>query len=165
MLDISRYRSGQVVRARASLKVEKTAPPGRLTEGELVRIMEDVNRFVEVGQADRSAPQAQAAEDGKAGIGTARTRSEIIRKLFEYGFLERVEDRQRGVYLLRPTQKALDLHAKIKQHEATRVLISPEMTAQWEAKLAGIEAGEVLPEAFLSDIAKFVERMVLEIGA
>ena len=76
-IDVSSFSPGQAVRGSASLKEGMAVPPKPFVEGDLVAIMDDIGRFAQIGKEDMAVLRGRN-DSGKAGIGTARTRGEII---------------------------------------------------------------------------------------
>lgn len=163
MLDVSEFRPGQAIRGRATVKDGMTTPPRAFVEGDLVLIMDDIGRYAEIGREDMAILRAKNnSGSGKAGIGTARTRGEIIKKLFESGFLEKAGGKKRGGGVINPTEKGIALYSKLNDCGIAKVLISPEMTARWEEGLEKIEDGSVTVEQFTSKLEQFVGQMVAD---
>ena len=116
---------GQAVTCTAAEALAKrTKPPGRYSEGTLLRAMETAGKLVEDDEA------AEAMKD--AGIGTPATRAATIERLVDAEYIER-EGRS-----LRATEKGVGLITMLGDH----VLTSPELTGRWEQRLNRIERGE-----------------------
>lgn len=166
MLDVSAYKVGQTIRGKASVRDGMTTPPRPFVEGDLVDIMDDIGRYAEIGKDDMAVLRNRnQSGSGKAGIGTARTRGEIIKKLFEAGFLEKAKGKKKGGGVISPTDKGISLYSKLSRCGIAQTLISPEMTAAWERGLEKIEAGEITVEQFMTKLEQFVERMVVDMTA
>ncbi|MFA6835766.1 MAG: DNA topoisomerase, partial [Fibrobacteraceae bacterium] len=127
---------------------ETTNPPPRYTESTLLSMMENAGKLVEDDEF------ADAMKD--RGMGTPATRAAIIEKLISDKYM--VRDGKELV----PTSKAFDLiHvAKAMQIED---LTSPELTGEWEYKLAQIEKGKETRAEFMNGIEKLTTRMVKNI--
>ncbi len=106
---------------------KQTKPPGRYSEGTLLRAMETAGKLVDDDEA------AEAMKD--AGLGTPATRAATIERLIDAGYIER-EGRQ-----LRATEKGVGLIQMLGDHLLTR----PELTGRWEQRLNRIERGEAAP--------------------
>ena len=128
----------------AELKQGFTKPPPRYTEGTLVAAMEDAGRFVADKELARSIAQG--------GLGTPATRAEIIEKLLDNWYIER-----RGKEL-HPTSRGLELLELVPEP-----LRSPELTARWESRLAGIAAGREDAGRFRQDIRDNARELVTQI--
>lgn len=122
-----------------------TPPRGHFTDGTLVKAMETAGRFVD----DEEAREAMRG----SGLGTAATRTGVIKKLLADGYLIR-HGRE-----LRSTPKAQALK-KVLERLRLEVLISPGLTGTWEALLADIEAGTGDTTAFKADIRALTKQLV-----
>lgn len=120
---------------------KKTKPPAAYTEATLLQSMETAGKFVE------NEELRDAMKDG--GLGTPATRAEIIEKLIK------VEYMQRNKKKLEPTQKGIKLISLVEKE-----IKSPELTGNWEKRLADISKGIDNNESFMSDISKFVCEIV-----
>lgn len=156
-LDPSRYKAGQKITGVASITEGSTRKPRPFEEGDLVNIMDDIGRYAEIGREDMAVLMAKSRDtggSGKAGIGTARTRGEIIKKAFESGFLEKYKDKKKT--FIRPTEKAVSTYDLLISRPAAKVLVSPETTAKWEVGLKKIENGSFSPEKFIAMVKDMV---------
>lgn len=84
-----------------------------------------------------------------SGLGTPATRAEIIEKLVHTSYIER-----QGKELV-PTSKGMQLI-----NLAPEALRSPELTAQWEQRLADIAKGKAKKNEFIADIRQDASRLV-----
>ena len=105
-----------------------------------------------------SAMQAAGADSmpegvERQGIGTPATRAATIEKLVQKGFLERKGNKKTKVLL--PTDKGKALITVMPEE-----IQSPEMTADWEAKLLQIERSEMEPETFMNEIKEMISSLV-----
>ncbi len=87
----------------------------------------------------------------KLKLGTPATRAAIIERLAEVGFIIRQKKS------LQPTPKGIEL-----VRLAPDDLRSPELTAEWEKKLAKVEKGLMEQTAFMSEIRDFTIRITME---
>ncbi len=122
-----------------------TQPPARYTEATLLSAMEGAGKMVE-DDALRSAMQDK-------GIGTPATRAAIIEGLILQKYLIR-EGRE-----LRPTAKGIELLALLKGLKIEE-LSEPELTGEWESRLAQIEKGSLSREEFMAGIRDMTEKIV-----
>jgi DNA topoisomerase-3 len=90
-----------------------------------------------------------------SGIGTPATRAAIIERLLQVGYIER-DGRALVV-----TEKGLNVIRLLGEHAIT----SPDLTGDWEHRLARVETGADSRKAFMGDIVKFAEAMVQELDA
>jgi len=165
MLDVSKYQVGAAVHGRAFVREGKTTPPRPFVEGDLILIMDDIGRYADIGKEDAAIlREKNKAGSGKAGIGTARTRGEIIKKLFEDGFFTKQGNKKKAPIVM-PTDKAITLYEKLSQCGMAKVLTSPEMTAKWELGLAKIERGEISPAQFMDQLYKFIAQLASDMTA
>ena len=126
----------------AEALAKRTKPPGRYSEGTLLRAMETAGKLVEDDEA------AEAMKD--AGIGTPATRAATIERLVDAEYIER-EGRS-----LRATEKGVGLIKMLGDHLLTR----PELTGRWEQRLNRIERGEEQAEDFRHEIDDFTREVV-----
>ena len=125
----------------AELKEGQTSPPKHFTEDTLLHAMETAS--------------VDGMPEGveRQGIGTPATRAATIEKLVQKGFLERKGNKKTKVLL--PTDKGKALITVMPEE-----IQSPEMTADWEAKLLQIERSEMEPETFMNEIKEMISSLV-----
>src|SRR5205085_2630449 len=126
---------------------KETKPPRRYTEGALLAAMETAGKLVDEEEL------REAMKD--SGIGTPATRAAIIERLIQVGYIER------DARALIVTEKGLNVVRLLGEHALT----SPDMTGEWEHRLARIEAGDDSREAFMGDIVKFTQDTVSELDS
>jgi DNA topoisomerase-3 len=126
-------------------QAKETKPPARYTDASLLRDMETAGKLVD----DEELREAMK----ESGIGTPATRAQIIETLISRQYVER------DGRALVATEKGLNVVRLLGEHKLT----SPELTGDWEHKLAQIEAGEVARKDFMKGIAKFTEETVAEL--
>jgi DNA topoisomerase-3 len=131
-------------RAVESLRKE-TQPPRRFSEASLLAAMETAGKEIE------DAEVREAMKD--SGIGTPATRASIIERLIAVGYIER------DGRALHATEKGVQVIRLLGEHALT----SPQLTGDWERRLALIEKGEDSRPAFMRDIAKFIGATVDEL--
>ncbi|MCM5571313.1 DNA topoisomerase III [Burkholderiaceae bacterium FT117] len=122
-----------------------TRPPARYNEGTLLSAMEGAGKLVE----DDELREAMAEK----GLGTPATRAAIIEGLIAENYL--VRD---GKDLI-PTPKAFQLLTLLRGLQVSE-LTAPELTGEWEYKLAQMERGRLSREVFMREIAEMTERIV-----
>ncbi len=129
--------------AGAALKLTtgETKPPERFTEGALLQAMENPARYMEQDDKHLTKTIHKAG-----GIGTVATRADIIEKLFNSQLMEL---RGKYIYTTSKGRQLLDL--------VPEELRSPALTAEWEDKLARIEAGK-LTKSVLSATSKRIQK-------
>lgn len=125
-----------------STVAKKTKPPSRHTEASLLSAMENAGKLVE--------DEELRAAMRDSGLGTPATRAAIIETLLKRVFVVR-----EGKSLI-PTAMGIGLIEALP----VQGLASPELTGQWEARLARIARGQEQRAAFMSDIAAYVKEVV-----
>jgi DNA topoisomerase-3 len=122
-----------------------TRPPARYTEATLLSAMEGAGKLME----DDDLRLAMAGK----GLGTPATRSAIIEGLIDQRYI--VRDGKD----LRPTRKAFDLMTLLKGLDIED-LTAPELTGEWEHKLALMERGKLKRDLFMKEIARMTKMIV-----
>ncbi len=146
--EIPPLEQGQAVRCvEAEVEAKETKPPPRYTEATLLSAMETAGRLVEDEEL------REAMKD--SGLGTPATRAEIIEGLIRREYVERVGRD------LQPTPKGLQVITMLEEHKIT----SPELTGDWEHRLAEIEHGKADRRQFMADVAGFTDEIVKQIAA
>jgi DNA topoisomerase-3 len=139
-------KPGEMVRTESvEPKGLKTRPPARYSEATLLGAMEGAGKFVEDDEL-REAMQEK-------GLGTPATRAAIIEGLINEKYMFR-EGRE-----LIPTAKAFQLMTLLRGL-GVEELSRPELTGDWEYKLAQMEHGGLSREAFMREIAEMTRRIV-----
>src|SRR6202035_5638597 len=124
---------------------KETKPPRRYSDASLLGAMETAGKLVDDEEL------REAMKD--SGIGTPATRSAIIERLIQVGYVER------DARALVATEKGLNVIRLLNENALT----SPTMTGSWEHRLGKIERGEDSRKDFMSDIAGFAEETVKEL--
>jgi DNA topoisomerase-3 len=136
---------GQQLAGRYESAAKQTTPPPRYTEATLLAAMEAAGKSID--------DEALRAAMKDVGLGTPATRAAIIETLLRRNYIAR--DKKDLV----PTAMGIalvDFLADIK----VASLASPELTGNWEARLARIARGEDSRAAFMTDIARYIEEIV-----
>jgi DNA topoisomerase-3 len=120
----------------------KTRPPRPFTDADLLGAMETAGKTIDDDEL-RAAMR-------DAGLGTPATRAATIEKLIATGLVERRKK------TLACTPDGTSLIESIE----VDLLKSPELTGQWEAKLARMSRGEYTREAFMDEIRAFARDLV-----
>jgi len=127
---------------KVDLKSLKTQPPKPYTQGELVKTMKSVAKFV-------TDPRLKQKLKETAGIGTEATRASIINGLLGRG------------YLLKKSRAVRASGAAFTLIDAVPAAIAdPGTTALWEQALDMIETGQMTLESFISRQASWVRQLV-----
>ncbi len=135
----------QVLAESVELIENRTRPPARYTEATLLSAMENAGKMV----GDEEFAEAMAGK----GLGTPATRSSIIEGLLAETYMLR-EGRE-----LVPTAKAFQLMTLLRGL-GVEELTKPELTGEWEHKLAQMERGQMQRDAFMHEIAAMTEAIV-----
>lgn len=122
-----------------------TKPPARYSEATLLSAMEGAGKLID-------DEELREAMSGK-GLGTPATRAAIIEGLLFEKYLLR-EGRE-----LIPTAKAFQLMTLLRGLGVDE-LTSPELTGEWENKLAQMERGKITREEFMREIAQMTQIIV-----
>ncbi len=122
-----------------------TKPPARYSEATLLSAMESAGKLVD----DEELRDAMAGK----GLGTPATRAAIIEGLLNEKYLIR-EGRE-----LIPTAKAFQLMTLLRGLGVAE-LTAPELTGEWEFKLAQMERGGISREEFMREIAQMTQTIV-----
>ncbi len=121
---------------------KETKKPSQFTEASLLGAMETAGKLIE-------DEELRAKMKGMS-LGTPATRASIIETLISRQYIER-----KGKKLI-PTDKGIRLIELIPVPE----LKQPELTAQWEKRLADIEKGLDTRPEFMNDIKQFTSLIV-----
>ncbi|WP_304309348.1 DNA topoisomerase III [Pseudacidovorax intermedius] len=135
----------QVNTESAEVKALKTRPPARYSEATLLGAMEGAGKLVDDDEL-REAMQEK-------GLGTPATRAAIIEGLLNEKYMLR-EGRE-----LIPTAKAFQLTTLLRGL-GVEELSKPELTGEWEYKLAQMEQGHLSRDEFMREIARMTEHIV-----
>jgi DNA topoisomerase-3 len=123
----------------------QTRPPPRYNEGTLLTAMEGAGKLID----DDELREAMAHK----GLGTPATRAQVIEGLISEKYLLR-EGRE-----LVPTAKSFQLMTLLHGLGVSE-LTQPELTGEWEHKLARMERGGLERTAFMDEIARMTEAIV-----
>jgi len=135
----------QVSTEDVQVKANETRPPARYSEATLLSAMEGAGKMVD-------DDELRAAMAGR-GLGTPATRAQIIENLIGEQYVHR-EGRE-----LIPTAKAFSLMTLLNGLGVPE-LTHPELTGDWEWKLARMEKGELSREEFMREIAAMTQHIV-----
>ncbi|MBG4668929.1 DNA topoisomerase III [Pseudomonas aeruginosa] len=133
--------------AGADIKALKTMPPKPYTQGELVKAMKGVARFV-------AAPRLKQKLKDTTGIGTEATRANIISGLIARGYIVK---KGRSI---RASDAALTLIDAVPA-----AIADPGTTAVWEQTLDMIEAGQLTLDVFIGKQAAWISQLIAQYGS
>jgi DNA topoisomerase III len=146
--EIPALQEGQTVRCiAAEIEDKMTRPPPRYTEATLLSAMETAGKLIDDEEL------REAMKD--SGLGTPATRAETIEVLIRREYIERVGKD------LQATPKGIQVITMLEENKLT----SPELTGDWEHKLAEIEGGNGDRTKFMKGIADFTKETVDQIAA
>ena len=132
--------------AEVEIKALKTMPPKPYTQGELVKSMKGVARFV-------TDPRLKQKLKDTTGIGTEATRANIISVLIARG------------YIVKKGRSIRASDASFTLIDAVPAAIAdPGTTAVWEQALDMIEAGQLTLDVFLSKQAAWISQLIAQYG-
>ncbi|WP_038201453.1 MULTISPECIES: DNA topoisomerase III [Comamonadaceae] len=133
--------------AEAEIKALKTIPPKPYTQGELVKAMKGVARFV-------TDPRLKQKLKDTTGIGTEATRANIISGLIARG------------YLVKKGRSIRASDAACMLIDAVPAAIAdPGTTAAWEQALDMIEAGQLTLDVFIGKQAAWISQLIAQYGS
>ena len=133
--------------AEDEVKALKTMPPKPYTQGELVKSMKGIARFV-------TDPHLKQKLKDTTGIGTEATRANIISVLIARGYIVK---KGRSI---RASDAAFTLIDAVPA-----AIADPGTTAVWEQALDMIEAGQLTLDVFLSKQATWISQLIAQYGS
>ncbi|GMU72045.1 MAG: DNA topoisomerase III [Burkholderiales bacterium] len=137
----------KVATGKVDVQKQTTRAPPRYNEGTLLSAMEGAGKAIE----DEELREAMREK----GLGTPATRAQIIEGLIGERYVYR-EGKD-----LHPTAKAFSLMTLLHGLGVPE-LFSPELTAEWEFKLAQMEHGQLKRDAFMKEIVAMTKRIVAQ---
>jgi len=137
----------EVATTSVDVVAQTTRPPPRLNEATLLSAMEGAGKLIE----DDELREAMREK----GLGTPATRAQIIEGLITERYILR-EGRE-----LIPTPKAFSL-LTLLHGLGVPELFSPELTAEWEFKLAQMEHGALARTEFMREIVDMTKHIVAQ---
>jgi len=133
-----------------ALNGDVTRPPGRITEGRLLGMMERAGKELE----DEELSEAMKDK----GLGTPATRADIIENLISKGYIIRLREG------LKPLSKGIRLIDFLHRIDSAG-LTSAELTGEWEKHLYEVEHGAMARADFMKGISSFTVGVVDRIKA
>jgi DNA topoisomerase-3 len=137
----------QVATEKVEVAAQTTRPPARFTEATLLSAMEGAGKTID----DEELREAMREK----GLGTPATRAQIIEGLIAEKYILR-----EGKELV-PTAKAFQL-ITLLHGLGVPELYSPELTADWEFKLAQMERGRLARADFMREIVDMTKHIVAQ---
>ena len=140
--ELPELRKGDRVRVTGMrLRTDQTKAPAPHTEASLLAAMEHAGKIVPEDSLED--------KETEFGIGTPATRAATIEKIIEKEMAVR-----KGRALI-PTEYGIKLISILPE-----ILQSPEMTGEWEVKLARINRGDFSAARFMSEIKSLTEQII-----
>ena len=133
------------------VKEGETSPPKRYNSGSIILAMENAGQLIE--------DEELRAQIKGSGIGTSATRAEILKKLFNIGYLNLNQKTQ----IITPALKG-ELVCGIVRYSMP-AMMSPKLTASWEKGLTGVAEGEISESDYMVKLYDFVSKMVNQVKA
>jgi DNA topoisomerase-3 len=133
---------GERLAGTFATSAKKTKPPSRHTEATLLSAMENAGKLVD--------DEEMRAAMKDSGLGTPATRASIIETLLKRNFVTREAKN------LVPTPMGMALIDALP----IQSLASPELTGNWEARLARVARGQEARAVFMGDINRYVQDVV-----
>ena len=133
--------------AEVEIKALKTMPPKPYTQGELVKAMKGVARFV-------TDPRLKQKLKDTTGIGTEATRANIISGLIARGYIVK---KGRSI---RASDAAFTLIDAVPA-----AIADPGTTAVWEQALDMIEGGQLTLDVFIGKQAAWISQLIAQYGS
>ncbi len=128
------------------LEEKETKAPARFTDGSLIITMEKAGKYIE---------NEELREQLKiTGIGTSATRSGIIKKLADIGYIKVHHKTQ----IVTPTVKGEAIVEIVRL--TAKELLSPALTASWEKGLFMIENHETTDAVFEAKLTTYITKTI-----
>ncbi|SFB39499.1 DNA topoisomerase-3 [Cohnella sp. OV330] len=143
--DFSLRAEAPVQCVEAEAKEKETQPPKPYTEGTLLKAMESAGKQIEDEEL------RDAMKD--SGLGTPATRAATIERLKQVGY---VDMQGKRIVITQKGRSAIQLI----RGAGVELLASPEMTGQWERRLAEISRGQASADVFMANVQKFTRLIV-----
>lgn len=128
------------------LEQKETKPPSRFSDAALILTMEKAGKYIE---------NEELREQIKTcGIGTSATRSGIIKKLTDIGYIK-INSKTR---IVSPEPKGEAIVELVRL--SARELLNPILTASWEKGLFMIQNKEITEEVFEEKLNSYITRTI-----
>lgn len=125
-----------------TIKEGETSPPKRYNSGSMILAMENAGQLIE--------DEELRAQIKGSGIGTSATRAEILKKLFNIGYLSLNKKTQ----IITPTLLGEMIFDVVEN--SIRALLNPELTASWEKGLTLVANGEITADEYMVKLDRFI---------
>lgn len=141
------YPGETTTNEHSDIYVGETSPKKRYNDATIIAAMETAGRTI---TSDEEL--AQILKDC-AGLGTAATRGEILKKLESNGYVERKGNKTKQFI---PTKIGMDLIEALGDRSITSAIL----TAEWQKKLTQVKRGELSYDDFEKDMIAYVSKEV-----
>lgn len=144
--DIKALKNGDLTTIKQiEVKKLQTKPRPRYTMTTLLKDLNSVAKYVKDERIKKLLLEKDKDKKGESGgIGTPATRSDMIEKLINQGYIEVSNDKKQNI---KSTPRGKELIKSVSP-----ILSQPDMTALWFEYQKAIEKGEVSKEAFLKSV-------------
>lgn len=142
---LKKLKKGQTVHVdKLEIKESETTPPKRYSSGTIILAMESAGRLIE---------DEELREQIKgSGIGTSATRSGILNKLQQIGYIALNTKTQ----ILTPTILGESIYDVV--NNSIPSLLRPELTASWEKGLGMIANGEIQTDEYMQKLESYIKK-------
>lgn len=144
---IDQIKKGTVVSlSGCEIKEGETSPPKRYNSGSMILAMENAGQLIE--------DEELRAQIKGSGIGTSATRAEILKKLFNIGYLNLNKKTQ----IITPALKGELVYGVV--FYSMPAMLSPRMTAGWEMGLTQVADGTIQADTYMDKLNDYIRSMV-----
>ena len=137
-------KSDPVTAKEYAVREGETSPPKRYNSGSMILTMENAGQFIE--------DEDLRAQIKGSGIGTSATRAEILKKLFNIGYMNLNKKTQ----IITPTLMGEMIYDVVDT--SMKSLLDPALTASWEKGLTGVAEGTITEAEYMDKLTGFVIR-------
>lgn len=133
-------------------KDKTTTPPKRLTQGDLIKEMENVSKYI-----DNKDLKEIMKHSG--GIGTQATRGSIISSLIKDGYIDtKTVKKSEALYISEKGKTYIDNLLGLD-------IINPELTAKWESQLQDVEQGKMNSVEFNKNMLRYINDIIIKFNS
>ncbi|WP_428775937.1 DNA topoisomerase [Vibrio sp.] len=151
-LDSELLSEGQTIQhSMVEAKALETKPPASYSITTLLRDLKSTAKYISDPKIKQWMLEKDKGKDEQGGIGTAATRSDILKGLFDTKSLQVTNKK------ITPTEKGYMLYDLLPS------ISSPETTAIWSHYFKQINSLDMTPEQFWSEIDRFIESEVARV--
>ena len=142
-------KGNKITLNKSSIKEGETTPPKRYNSGSIILAMENAGQLIE--------DEELRAQIKGSGIGTSATRAEILKKLFNIGYLKLNKKTQ----IITPAYKGELVYSVICY--SMPMMLSPKMTASWEMGLSQVAEGTIGEKEYMVKLSDYIGKMVSQV--